>query len=53
MNKPTKILENRANYVKQFVNEQIGQNVSKSTAIRRLSIGLFLSKRTIERDLKK
>ncbi len=49
MNKPKNILEKRAEYVKKEVNKS--KNTTK--AIKRLSNELYLSERTIERDLKK
>jgi len=49
MNKPNNILNARAKYVKNVVNKS--KNTSK--AIDKLSKELFLSPKTIERDLKK
>ena len=49
MNKSQKILKKRSDYIKGTINK------SKNTlkAIKRLSNELYLSERTIERDLKK
>jgi len=49
MNKPKTILDKRAEHVKNVVNK------SKNTikAIKKLSNELYLSERTIERDLRK
>lgn len=49
MNKNKEILKKRADYIKETINK------SKNTikAIQKLSAELYLSERTIERDLKK
>jgi DeoR/GlpR family transcriptional regulator of sugar metabolism len=49
MNKNKKILEKRAQHIKNVVNKS--KNTTK--AIKKLSESLYLSERTIERDLKR
>lgn len=49
MNKSDKKMEKRAKYVK----ERIKESNNATREIRKLSQELFLSERTIERDLKK
>jgi DeoR/GlpR family transcriptional regulator of sugar metabolism len=49
MNKPAKIRDKRAKYVKQRIEDARNSTLE----VKRLSRELFLSERTIERDLKR